>query len=448
MFGWFFFHSDMYALAECLLHNEAGLHNKIAERFSYVLLDEMQDTNLIQDRLLQTIFENTIVQRFGDPDQAIFGEGLGESNKSFNEKSGDEFDFILNDSHRFGTAISSICKSMSYNQINLTATTTPPDENANTIFLFHKEKILDVIPAFLKLAEGYSNNIRRLNTVKIVGGIGNQVDKDSDLKIGSYYSEYNNEQRCSDIRLSSFYEFIYKIHLTHHEHSFTYWDGVIYCIVRWLCGAGIKDSSARYYTKKSLIDLLKLQGKYEEFRKVVSTFYLSPDILKNKRMWDEGIALLKASVSGVSWSKGDNSFWDYGESSCCCVVSIDEAEATCEESVLAGYSFLPELKTIHKVKGETHDATLLLETKFQCLDVNNIFEYLKRSDSTSVEAPTGELAPKFMRQAYVAMTRPRHLLCIAISDDGYRRKGWDKAVYDDDALTLLKNKGWNIVNLQ
>tara|TARA_B110000503_G_C7040826_1_gene368140 strand:+ start:84 stop:539 length:456 start_codon:yes stop_codon:yes gene_type:complete len=87
--------------------------------------------------------------------------------------------------------------------------------------------------------------------------------------------------------------------------------------------------------------------------------------------------------------------------------------------------FRVELSTIHGVKGETHDATLVLETKYHCFDLKEMLSYLT-GDLPNQEHPNVKLRgnphhsavfkpnKKFMRQLYVAMSRPKHLLCLAL----------------------------------
>ena len=97
--------------------------------------------------------------------------------------------------------------------------------------------------------------------------------------------------------------------------------------------------------------------------------------------------------------------------------------------------FEMELSTIHGVKGETHDATLLLETRFHEFDLGTMLSYLTNE---SVK-PTGKRKIKFMRQFYVAMSRPQYLLCLAIHSD---------RISESDKELLENNEGWKIKSLQ
>ena len=87
-----------------------------------------------------------------------------------------------------------------------------------------------------------------------------------------------------------------------------------------------------------------------------------------------------------------------------------------------------EVSTIHGAKGETHEATLYLETFYKKNDVGEILEII---NNTNCDITKAELRKK-MKMAYVGMSRPRSLLCIAVSErsiNGKKEKlielGWD-----------------------
>lgn len=88
--------------------------------------------------------------------------------------------------------------------------------------------------------------------------------------------------------------------------------------------------------------------------------------------------------------------------------------------------------TIHGVKGETHDATLYLETDRQgASDLNRILPYfgVGRCGSSSLYDSSRKLA-------YVGMSRPKKLLCVAMQAETYEKS---KGVFDAD---------WEVVDLR
>lgn len=88
-----------------------------------------------------------------------------------------------------------------------------------------------------------------------------------------------------------------------------------------------------------------------------------------------------------------------------------------------------QISTIHKVKGETHDATLYLET------VNNRKSDLERviPHYKGTKAGTTQLDKYSRKCVYVGFSRPKKLLCVAMNASTYEAawknfSGWE--VYD------------------
>ena len=85
-----------------------------------------------------------------------------------------------------------------------------------------------------------------------------------------------------------------------------------------------------------------------------------------------------------------------------------------------------QFDTIHGVKGETHDATLYLETEMsRSSDIVRVLPWfgIGRVGNSSLYDYSRKLV-------YVGMSRPRKLLCLAIQESTYIRskkafQGWD-----------------------
>ena len=90
-----------------------------------------------------------------------------------------------------------------------------------------------------------------------------------------------------------------------------------------------------------------------------------------------------------------------------------------------------EIGTIHSVKGETHDATLVLETKNHQYDLETLSGRLAFMENGAI---SGTRKQKFTRQLYVAASRPRRLLCLAAHQDRIQ----------PDVRTQLEQHGWII----
>ena len=73
-----------------------------------------------------------------------------------------------------------------------------------------------------------------------------------------------------------------------------------------------------------------------------------------------------------------------------------------------------EINTIHGAKGQTHQATLVLETYYYQSDLVTILPYLT---GRNIQNPRTRVLTRFLPLTYVSCTRPSHLLCLAIQKD-------------------------------
>ncbi|MFH1776874.1 MAG: hypothetical protein ABH952_04870 [Candidatus Omnitrophota bacterium] len=90
-------------------------------------------------------------------------------------------------------------------------------------------------------------------------------------------------------------------------------------------------------------------------------------------------------------------------------------------------SLAVEVGTIHSIKGETHTATLYLETYYQGdYESNRLKEHFK---GNRVKGNEGVRARESLKMAYVGLSRPTHLLCVAVHKD--RIKDYISEISDD-----------------
>ena len=74
-------YSDQVALAFKAVSSNVEVGNQLRENYTTILLDEYQDTSVLQTKLLSTLFQNKAVFAVGDPNQSIYGwRGASSSN--------------------------------------------------------------------------------------------------------------------------------------------------------------------------------------------------------------------------------------------------------------------------------------------------------------------------------------------------------------------------------
>jgi hypothetical protein len=95
------------------------------------------------------------------------------------------------------------------------------------------------------------------------------------------------------------------------------------------------------------------------------------------------------------------------------------------------------IDTVHGVKGETHTATLYLETKFY----KNSIKFFKDEFlgvTENHQSENSDRKNKALKIALVAFSRPTHLLCIAINKSDFNSNSNNTNNFEVIDLTLKK----------
>jgi hypothetical protein len=90
--------------------------------------------------------------------------------------------------------------------------------------------------------------------------------------------------------------------------------------------------------------------------------------------------------------------------------------------------------SIHGVKGETHAATLVVETFGRQHDLQQLLPVLT---GQTHGCQLKDSLRSHCKRAYVGMTRPSHLLCLGISADHI----------NDTEMAALAANGWEVISL-
>lgn len=465
--GYFFFR-DFYVFAEKILASHPSLPFLLQQRFPLVFMDEMQDTQKFQDELLQKIFPlnsaTTAVQRFGDPDQGIFN-GINDEvpNESYNGKSRSDMSFVIDKSHRFDATICQKIKGLSFNEVELDTDLSEANlekrkechaDNKgfeHTIFVYRDETIGRVIPEFAKLvANQFSDSIKNASSfsVKAIGAVGNEIDpQGQQLKIGHYWLGFDKSKSHKNFREKCLIEAVYFIRQKSEGDLMEGYKYLNDCILRLLRLAGIKDKNGKILTASSLKTYLIDNKSWNRYRRVLF-WLMKPDRQLMNTKWQQVCDVLIKMLSIKFPSDQVNTYLEYKEDQ-----AQEQTDGALTPNPPAFEGIKVELSTIHGVKGETHDATLILETKNYNHDIYAMLPYITgdrpdtantntslKFDPTNVRDAAKMPNQKFMRQLYVAMSRPRHLLCLAVH--------YDRITAAQVALLQAQEKGWNITHIQ
>ena len=404
------------------------------KRFRYLFIDEVQDCNNHQEELIKKLFddEKVVVQRFGDFCQAIY-DGDGNEGIDNTNLRGENVLPIYN-SNRFGENIAKPLRSMCMVD-NRQLVGNEEICSAKPIIITYEDPLM-VLPKYAEILrntiipemgnmsvldiankERNDDPLHRIN-IKACGWVGKKGANSNKQYIESYYPSF--ERRSVTIRLESdsFDNFILK---NQNGSVKDYGLSIIQGIIKFLDLCDIKNDTRRY-TITSLLDFLTTKDTKNKdvflcnimkWAMLAATAnnaegrqHLKEDIYQYLTgtllpLFDKDEVTIDANTffNDVADGNQNEQNFEYGN-----IYKEDDIEI--------------EIATVHTVKGETHAATLYLETFF-----NKYYESerLKEQFKGNAYRGTDDDTLKSLKVVYVGMSRPRYLLCVAIQKDRFHK---------------------------
>ncbi len=378
----------------------------ISKRFSYLLLDEVQDTSQFQFELIQSLFDKTsvIIQKFGDPYQAIYNIWGGDTELAW--EIDDSMEKRISKTSRFGESIVNIVKNVCVKKYD-----DLESDSKNNSFP----------PYFIVYDNGddlinkYCSLIDRLEK-------GNETFKNSSKSKVIVSAQHKNLENTFGER----YQRVVVKDLNYRSDLDLFLD---------IC---LKELSRNF--DNNFEDRLKEDGFRIKIFKIIKNLRNEDDekiidglsALLDELIDDEELLQNKYTLCNEIKDKLQNNFSKNIQIQT--DVSVDNAGKDIR------------LGTIHSVKGETHKATLLmLNSEFTTgkSDTSHSYSILqlleKYLSKNYVEVPEDKNdeekeTEKALKLAYVALSRPTHLVCIGIPAQLIER--------DSDFLSNLQKAGW------
>jgi DNA helicase II / ATP-dependent DNA helicase PcrA len=442
--GYFRF-EDMYAFAEACLARRKYLLGIIRHRFPWVFVDELQDTNESQNRILETLFSEDacVIQKFGDKNQAIFN--FDAASITAPELFGRRPSLPLSETHRFGDEIARFASPLTVVEPQTLKATVARGKRKHTIFVFDRGSIHRVVTAFAELVLSEVPESSRLkNDVCVVGGRKNLKEpKEMNFPeaIGDYWKGFQSDLSRKAQMPDSLYGFVVEARaLVSKDNSFAepamrIAGGVLEAVRR----ARPDKQNPLIKSRTELKDFLMAGDSYPEFKELMWEFLRADaDLSENK--WNakmEGLVALLKTIMPESNAPGVREFlaWSGNAEAEANGGVLIEAEA---ENVLLHRGPTAELglrfDSIHGVKGETHAATLVLETFSRTHDMKSLLPILTGAKRATKLKGT---AIDHCKRLFVGVTRPTHLVCLAIFS----------AHISDNDIDRFENAGWHVERL-
>lgn len=427
----FLHYDDAYFLAESYLKHFPKIKNILQKRFSNVYVDEMQDMDTHQYDLLEKLFfdeGNSLsnFQRIGDKNQAIY------NSVKVNEIWNDRLEILrLSGSQRLSKGIADIvCEFALHTNDGFEIVGLNECEIKPHILVFKNPSIKDIIPHFAQLVRTFKEDgslidFDKYPTKVIAWNTEWKVQADSEniakLRLVDYFDGFKKDKQKPKqdyTCLKSYLLFYDKNKLTLESIR----KNILNAFIKILRLENVNGEDGRAYTKKKLIDFIK-QKKFiihEQFH--LNIYNWSIGIIKGNTndVWNEikeyapfflgiySVTPLSTSLNFISADVED-----------ILMENVEEPETT---NIYKEADLEIEITSVHAVKGQTHCATLYLESFFDRGYGNYESERL-RNQFIGTQTITQTLATipnshdkiiQSTKMAYVGFSRPTNLLCIAI----------------------------------
>lgn len=436
--------SDAYSLAFRYCNdNKENLKNAFSSRFKYVFIDEMQDTDRYQLDIINSIFDlsKTIIQCFGDNHQAIFNKIKSE--ETWRPSNALE----INGSKRFGENIAKVLRSVCLEKNDMLIANPTISSLSPTIIVFDNPE--NVLPKFCELIQTkevdsktiWDKSKEEKIRIKAIGWVGNSDDSTrsaDNLTIKSYFPTFNKSIKKEEkVDYDSLKSFLRKQNGSKVK---DYSNKIIEALLQVLSIVNKKyqnGKSLRFFTKTSLLDYFSNKS-IEDFNLFNSNVAKWAKSIHNSDGYcDKTIAEIKLFIT----SKFCQIFEiDATNEYICQFLNNQPTDTLTDEEIKNNNIFSHngievEVATIHSVKGETHIATLYLETSYQGKhESQRIMEQLKGNYYDS-PGERDVYKKETLKMTHVGMSRPKYFLCMAIHRDRF-----------DAALDISNGGMWEIVN--
>lgn len=441
---------DAYTFSKAYTLEMPEIKNAISSRFKYLFIDEMQDTDQHQIDIIKAVFDSgkTIIQCFGDHHQAIF-----------NKIKSDEIwqpvnPLEINGSKRFGENIANVLRSVCLEKNDVLAANPSISSLSPIVIVFDNPST--VLPKFCELIKTKEigsqtiwdkakeemviagNLSHKIKAIGWVGSLNDSKKSANSLTIKSYFPSFNkNIKKKEKVDYDSLKSFLRK------QDGSTvkdYANKIIEALLHILSTVNKKYSNGktmRNYTKTSLLEYYESES-LEEFRLFNTNIAKwAKNIHNSEGFCNTTIAEVRLFITSKFCKTFEIDFTNQYINQFLTnpPTNISTDEEVKNNNVFSHNGVEIEVATIHSVKGETHTATLYLETSYQGeYESQRIMEQLR--GAYYIPPSKGDVYKKeTLKMAHVGMSRPKYLLCLAIHRSRF-----------DSSLDISNGGMWEVVN--
>ena len=466
----YFCYDEMFIWAKALLEDCPGVATFLQNRFPLVIVDEMQDTSELQVGILEAVFprvsSEVALQRVGDPNQAIF-DGARAGTAVPGGFPDAATCLKIPNSFRFGSAIATLASPFAVDAagpdglqgVGPRAVEGAPECCTNALLIFQDAEAQGVLDAYGQhVLSSFGDDTLAIGDVAAVGAVHQDAidvaagDPHFPKTVPHYWSGYTAEvgRREPQPRTLIQYARVAQALVRDGRDLAPGVEKIASGLVRLArCAGGAELLGRRAPKHRALVDVLSANAEATAaYRRLLRAFLIDWEPL-SVASWGQRQAdiLLVAAGLGASGTapKATDDFlrWDQQDPSLAALAATSPQDAGPNVYRVddgAGRSVNIRLGSVHSMKGQTHLATLLLSTYWHDHSAKRILPWLLGQKVNLNGAGTRDRAR--LQQTYVAMTRPSHLVCLAVP----RSVLGDDAALNGHVVTLME-RGWQVADV-
>lgn len=425
------------------VEKRSEISKSISRRFPLLFIDEAQDTALTLWNLVRKSFACSDIQALGDSNQRIYESSSGSAKAIIPRQP----HFQIIDSRRLTDKVASIANPLAISGETMNGINEKFKNVPATIIIFQEDTVARVLPTFGELIlNEFSDEQLRGGAVHSCFAVG-RVHKVKELEeaqrhfpanVESYFSSYDpNRDSNRRVKYEYFFDYV--------ERARSLWRPgseskpavkmIILGLIDFLNsrstepqGYGVYENPFSVFSKSLRPE--KLMTLRKTIRQILFVVELSEEV------WATAMLDIKLVLDDMGDFSANEEFFMWKNSNDRDALDIQKRPLKNRKK---GNAFVYtsgerhveiKLGSIHSVKGQTHLATLLLETYFRTHDVKKVLPLLegKTVKSTTLQAER-------MALNYVALTRAEGMVCIALPESEVSKTDH----------RLLSANGWNIV---
>lgn len=445
----YFCYDELFVWARKLILDRPEIAHDLRQRFPMVFIDEVQDNDEEQSALLHQVFVDgakpSLRQRFGDSNQAIY-QSSGVSSGAVTDAFPGPVRVDLPNSFRFGPVIAALADPFGVSPQGLvglgpTKGAAEDKHRQPAIFLFDDASVRSVLPEYGRyLTEQFSAQELRAGLFTAVAGVHKGQEDDKVPRWMGHYAPAYNPQITHREPVPEFFSQYIMAGWRESEHvqrTAPLVQATALAMLGLLRLAGHQQADTRSKNShRALINLAPSAQVQQRYLRLLD-FFIGRAGRITATFWNATVAKIITAIAGdflgaPVMAPEATAFIYWKIAAAKAATASISALSNVYQHPLDMPQLTIRLGSIHSVKGETHWSTLVLESYYRT-------HYLSTLKPWLLGEKSGGMAEKVLKQRglrlhYVAMTRPAHLLCVALRSD---------AVTATDRIALQK-RGWEL----